>query len=185
MKNSLFKFAHKSISGCVTLMTLCLIVLPLSAEAQRSGITIHSKNYDADILPRMSHDEAVYTMTTREGLVDLMITDDAILIQFTDRFLQKIDNEIRNERSRGDGSHLESVILSMVSTGVTTLLDRALAIPLVHIERVYYEDGKLYIIGYDGVELFDDLDIDGHYVMEDFSRRDARNFVSEAEKRIH
>jgi hypothetical protein len=184
MNNSEYKISKKSFSFTV-LIILLTVSIPLTSEAQRSGFNINSNNVDAEFMPRISHHEAPYAMTTQEGSVDLMIIDDAILIQFTDRFLQYIGDDIQEEKSRGESNHLKSVILSMVSTGVTSLLDRAMVIPLYQIHEVYYQNGKLYLIGYDGTELFEDLEFDGHYVMEDFSRRDARNFVGEIEKRMH
>ncbi len=63
-------------------------------------------------------------------------------------------------------------------------MNHALEIPIREIREVYYEDGKLYIIDHDGEEIFGELEVDDVYIMEDFSRRDARQFVSEAERRM-
>ena len=166
---------HLRMSAFTILILPILFMAALPAEAQRSGNFITAQDLNADITPRITHDDATYGMTTQEGSVDLMLTEDSIVIQFTDRFLDNLDKDIRGSKS--EDPHLITVIRSMVSTGVSTLLDRALAIPLEEISEVYYEDGTLTIISRDGEKLFDDLDVDGYYVMEDFARRDARRFV--------
>lgn len=159
--------------------------IPEQAEAQHSQSQnlITAQDIDAKIIPRMMQTEAEAGITTREGSVDLMLTNEFLIIQFTDTFLENIEKEIQKEREAAS-SHAGAVVLSMVSSGVRTLLDRAMAVPLSDITDVYYENNRLYIKGPEGRELFRDLEIDGKEIMEDFSRRDARRFVAEAEKRI-
>jgi len=70
----------------------------------------------------------------------------------------------------------------MVKSGVNTLLDRALAIPLYEISEVSYTDGTLIIKNLDGTEIFKDIKVDNNKLMQDFSRRDARRFVGHAER---
>ncbi|TVR29711.1 MAG: hypothetical protein EA390_09265 [Balneolaceae bacterium] len=161
-----------------------LFAIPQQADAQRSNNFITANDIDADIVPRLSHKDAEIGITSREGSVDLLLTNESILIQFTDTFLEKIEGEIRESDDLSDATHLGTVIRSMVSSGVKTLLDRALAIPLYEIDAVYYENGRLFIINREGKELFEGLEIDNKQVMEDFRRRDARRFVAEAERRM-
>jgi hypothetical protein len=168
----------------LSLSFLAFSVSPSQVEAQRSNNFITAQDIDAEITPRLTHKEAEATITTRKKSVDLMLTEQYLVIQFTDSFLEKISDEIRKEGEDFSASHAGNVILSMVSSGVRTLLDRALALPLQEISEVYYENGRLYIVNNDGVEIFKDLDIDGTDVMEDFSRRDGRRFAAEAERRM-
>ncbi|MCH8569060.1 MAG: hypothetical protein LAT67_12375 [Balneolales bacterium] len=179
------RFQNEIMAYRITVAFILLAVsFPLSLEAQRSDFSFQSKDIEAEFLPRISHNQADFAMSTQDGFIDLMISDDAILIQFTDRFLQKIDSEIQKEKTGDDNGHFKAVLLSMLSSGVTTLLDRAIAIPIHHIDEVYYQNGKLHIIANDGTDLFKGLEVEGTYVMENFSRHDARKFVVEAEKRI-
>jgi hypothetical protein len=169
----------------ITVLFLTFCLLPAPSDAQRSNNFITANDIDAEILPRVAHKDAELAITTREGSVDLLLTSDAVVIQFTDTFLKKIEGEIRETDEMGsDESHFANVIRSMVSSGVKTLLDRALAIPIYEIEDVYYENGRLFIINRLGEELFKDLEVDDKQVMDDFSRRDARKFVAEAEKQM-
>ena len=159
--------------------------MPLQTFAQSH---FHHNDIDADITDRLHHDEAEYAMATREGSVELLVTNDAVLIQFTDRFLDNLADEISDDDDHyeyEEASVLADVIKSMVTSGVRKLLDHALTIPMYEIREVYYEDGRLYIINRDGDEIFEDLEIDDVDVMEDFSRRDARRFVSAVERRMY
>jgi hypothetical protein len=109
-----------------------------------------------------------------------------MLIQFSDSFMDELDEELKSEMAQDEEEpHFAMVIKSMVTSGVKTMLDRAIAIPLSEISEVYYRDGKLYIMNHEGEELFDDLDINDKKVMEDFRGRDARRFVAETEKRMY
>jgi hypothetical protein len=168
------------LSGIVFLFLL----VPVQSVAQNDDMfTIHN-DIDADVTSRLVHKDAEFAMTTNEGSVDLMLTSNAIVIQFSDRFLEDLDSEIRNEADLDEASVLAEVITSMVSTGVHSLLNHALTIPMTEIREVYYDNGKLHIVDRDGEEIFGELEIDDVYIMEDFSRRDARRFVSEAERRM-
>lgn len=169
----------------ITVLILTVCLLPVHSDAQRSNNFIITNGKDAEILPRVAHRDAELAITTQEGSVDLILTGDAVVIQLNDSFLKKIEDEIHEtDYLDSDKSHFGNVVRSMVSSGVKTLLDRALAIPLHEIEEVFYENGRLFIINREGNELFNDLDVDDIQIMEDFSRRDARRFVDEAEKRM-
>lgn len=134
---------------------------------------------DVSFTERMRHSDALRAITTREGSVDLMLTNTDLLIQFSDKGLSRISEEINEDP---DESHFASVIKSMVSSGVRTFLDRAMSIPLYEISEISYNDGKLLIRNREGQLIFEDLEIDGSYVMADFSRRNARRFVEDAER---
>lgn len=134
---------------------------------------------DVTFTERMQHSQVLRAITTREGSVDLMLTESDLLIQFSDHGLNRINDKV-NEQP--DDSHFATVIKSMVSSGVQTLLDRALSIPLYEISEVSYRDDTLIIRNRDGHQLFEDLEFDGIYIVKDFSRRDALRFVADAER---
>lgn len=151
-------------------------------NAQTKGITISGDDMDVTFTDRMQSKNALSAITTREGSVDLMLTESVILIQFSDKGLNKINDEINIDP---EDSHFAAVIKSMVSSGVRTFLDRAMTIPLYEISEISYSDGSLIIRNRTGELIFEDLEIDGKYVMDDFSRRDARRFVSAAERLLY
>ena len=153
--------------------------VPQQGAAQSSHIKISGDDMDVSFTDRMSHSDAISAITNREGSVDILLTESDLLIQFSDRELERISSEIKREPEE---SHFAEVLKSMVSSGVRTLLDRAMAIPLYEISEISFSDGKLTILNRDQEDIFGDLEMNGTYIMQDFSRRDARRFVGAAER---
>jgi hypothetical protein len=161
---------------------LCLLNFSIDLKAQQSFITSHDLN--ADVVPRLAYNEADAAITSQDGLVDLLLTGDALILQFSDKKLDKISAEILEKDSGYDESHFVSVLKSMISSGVRTLLDRGLAIPLYEISSVEYTSGRLMILNIDGKEILKDVEIGNKPLMEQFSRRDVRGFIAEVERRM-
>lgn len=67
---------------------------------------------------------------------------------------------------------------------MSTLLDRAISIPLHEIKQILYENGRIVIINKNEEELFDEFEINDKKIMEDFLRHDANRFIKEAKKRM-
>lgn len=166
-----------------SLLPLIVLLLcfapPHQLEAQHKGINVSGHDMDLSFTERMDHAHAFSAITTREGSVDLMITESDLLIQFSDEGLKRINHQINKD---ADDSHFAEVIKSMVSSGVQTLLDRAMKVPLYEISEISYSEGNLIIRNREGQKIFEDLDIEGKYVMKDFSRDDALQFVADAER---
>ncbi|MFO7799640.1 hypothetical protein [Rhodohalobacter sp.] len=163
---------------------LLFISFPLQTAAQENGTFISSNQTEAEIVPRYPKNDAEYHITTQEKSVTLLLTNSAIYLQFTDEYLEKIADDIRGKNESDDSGHFGDVLRSAISSGVQTLLDRAITIPLDEIEEIDYENGRLVITNNDGEEMFEEAEIEDVLIMEDFSRRDARRFVGESEKRM-
>lgn len=170
-----------SLKNSLTLLFIFALFMPLpqQAAAQSSQITISGDDMDVTFTQRMSHTDALDAITNRGGSVDLLLTETDLLIQFSDGELERISREIKKE---SDESHFAEIIKSMVSSGIRTLLDRAMAIPLYEISEISFSEGTLTILNRDQKDIFGDLEINNTYIMQDFSRRDARRFVGTAER---
>jgi hypothetical protein len=167
---------------CVALLLL-LISFSQSIQAQR-GFYVHDDEMDIGVVPRISPDAAESAIVTTDGMVYLLLTEKEIVIQFSDKKLDQIAADIDNEEMSMDESHFGTVLRTMVSSGIRTLLDRGLAIPLYEIGEISYNSGRLIILNMQGKEIFEDLEIDNQPVMEQFSRRDARGFISAVERKM-
>lgn len=138
----------------------------------------------SEIIPRMIPSEADAALTNKTNSVNLMIQDDWIVIQFTDQYLKDLRQEIHGKENEEEEPVLAEVIRSMVGSGMRTLLDRALSISLHDIQGIRFKNGTLEIYNMEGERIFEDLEIDDTYIMQDFPQRDARRFVAVAEKRL-
>ncbi len=162
----------------LTFLLAAATLLPASVVAQeRTTGEDHTRQDSARVTDRIRPDRADHALVTRHGDVALLIVDDALLAQFTDRGLE----EFRDAEDDEDG--LASRILgAMVRAGMRQLLDNAIAVPSAHIERAEFADGRLLLEDASGEEFFH-LSVNDRDVMEDFHEREARAFARELRRR--
>jgi hypothetical protein len=172
-------FKKSNATALISLFTL----LSISSAVHAQNIEMPS-DIDADAVDRFSESDVVRFITNRDESVNLIVAESGIAIQFSDQFMDNLEDEINSEDGDGDNSVLAKTIKSMVSSGVRTILDHAILIPFYEIGSVSYEDGRIIVTDVNGEEIFDDLEVNDVQVMEDFSRRDSRRFVADAEKRL-
>lgn len=166
----------------VRLSVLALFVSAFTGVAGTShaqSISIES-DLNSEIQPRMKENQAEVFITNKEEIANLVIHGDRLLIQFTDTYLENIERELQEKEE----TVFAEVIKSMVGSGIRTLLDNAISFSIYDIKEVSYSNGTLKIVDFNNKSIFDDLEINGTYIMQDFSMRDARRFVAEAEKRL-
>lgn len=173
-----------ALKGCLILL-FSFAYLPATTIAQTSPSIDVSSELDAETTDRFTESNAFRIITNRDNSVNLVVSMGGIAIQFSDEFLNNLEEEIKNsDENTSEASALADVIRSMVGSGVRTILDHAILIPYYEINSVSYSDGRIVITDVNGEEIFNDLEINDKQVMEDFSGRDARRFVAEAEKRL-
>lgn len=160
---------------------ILLISGGMDAKAQQFST---ASDMDADIVPRLSMKDAAFGISNQDKSVDLLLTNDAIVIQFTEDYLKGITEDIEESDKMTDSASFAQILKEVLSKSVHSLLDRAISIPFNEIDQISYEDGKIVIINKNKEELFDELEINNKQIMEDFSKRDARRFIAEAEKRM-
>lgn len=168
----------------ILLFTCIAALAAIPDQLLAQNITIKSSDSDlhSEIIPRINKSDAEVAITNKENTVDLMINGDWLVIQFTNHYLEKLQQEIHGEEE--EESVIAEVIRSMVGSGVRTLLDRAISISLYDISEIQYKNNTLEIYDTEGTLIFEDLEIDNTYIMKDFRSRDARRFVASAEKRL-
>lgn len=164
-------------------LALLTLSVPFQAEAQSDHYsTAHEMG--GDIVSRVDHSDAKAAITTQSESVDLLLMNEMIVMQFTDSFLDQISDEIEGKNESNEASAIGEILRSALSSGIRTMLDHGIGIPLHEISEIYYENGRLMILNMKEEEIFEDLDVDDNQVMEDFTPRDARRFVAEAERHL-
>lgn len=167
----------------IPFLALFAVYVPFEARAQSDNYsTAHEMG--GEIVSRMKLSDAKVAITTRAESVDLLLTNEMIVLQFTDSFLDQISDEIEGNNESNEASAIGEILRSALSSGIRTMLDHGIGIPLYEISKIYYENGRLIILNMKEEELFEDLDVNDKQVMEDFTRRDARRFVAEAERNL-
>lgn len=128
--------------------------------------------------PRRHPRDARTAIATRDGMVALLLTRDAVAMQLTDRGLRDIGRDMDEDMDEEEG-FLAGIIQAAVRSSVATMLKRSVEYPVSEIRDVSYRDGRLVFTGEDGERVFDSVTVNDTDVMTSFSDADARAFVRE------
>lgn len=178
-------FSYKSLAVVSALFFMLILSAFSSKVLAQNGSNINiSSDIEAETMDRLSESDAIRFITNNDESVNLIVTETGIAIQFSDQFMKKLEDEINSDDGDTDNSAFAKAIKSMVSSGVSSILDHAILIPFYEIGSVSYTNGRIVITDVDGNEIFEDMEINDKQVMEDFSGRDSRRFVADTEKRL-
>lgn len=113
-------------------------------------------------------------ITTREGDVDLGLTDEVVYFRLNPKRVAEIEADIDGEVSETEG--LGRSIADAVTGVVTDALRHAVEVPIEDVEAVRYEDGRLEF-EFAGDGEMPAIERDGERVEEAFAPEDAERFV--------
>lgn len=145
-------------------------VTPADTEETASGTDNVDVSFSDEALP--GKEEIV--ITTREGDVDLGLTDEVLFFRLSPKRVDEIQDEIDAEVEDTDG--LGRSIAEAVTGVVTDALRHAVHFPLEDVEGIRYEDGRLDI-DFTGEGSMPTIERDGEPVEEAFDPADAERFV--------
>ncbi len=132
----------------------------------------------ARIAPRHADRDARVAVNTRGGSATVLVTDEVVAIQLSDRIMNKVRRELRDEEDADDNA-LGTAIKAVVFSTVRTMLDHSAECRIRDLRDVRYRDGRLEIVTNDGDRLFQDLEVDREPVVESLSEHDALAVVRE------
>jgi hypothetical protein len=153
---------------------VCALVLLLSAGLsyaadEKSGISISFSSDDSRISLGARHaaGDGRVAITTRDGLVTLILLNEVVAVQLTDRALTKTSN-------RPEAGFLEELVVA----GVRLALGKAVEFPIANIRSVDLRDGALVLTSDSNQPVFGELKVNGSDVLRDFTPADAARFVT-------
>ena len=126
--------------------------------------------------------EARMAITSREGEVDLILTDRVVAVQLSDRVMRKIRRETRQELNDEEDNPVAQAIKTVVLSGVRVLLNHSAECPVRDLDDVEYRNGRLVLTSEDGKRLFDNMEVNDDDLLASFSERDARAFALEFQR---
>jgi len=115
---------------------------------------------------------------TRDGAATLLLDDDLVAVQLSDKAYGKMRREMHDDRD-DDANVLSRAIKAAVYSSVSSLLSGSIEYPVRELRDVRYEKDRLVFVTRDGGRTFDHIDINGHEVTENVREADARAFVRE------
>jgi hypothetical protein len=129
--------------------------------------------------PRHDSRLARYVMTTRDGKVDLLLTPTAVAFQLSDRKMNSIERELRDEQNSDVDNALCSAVKTAVLAGVRVLLKHSAECSIRDLRDVDYRNGALVFLSSDGDKVFGGLEENDGDLMGSFPETQARAFVRE------
>jgi hypothetical protein len=159
---------------------LALTVLPglPSGTAHASTVTCCGRSRHVHWTERLDPGDARVAITTQDGDVTMVLTDDDVAIQLSNRTMHRVHRELRDAEDDQD-NWFGSAIVTAVTGTVLAVLDHSLVCHVRDLRDVSYVDGRLVFTARDGRSVFGDIDICDTDVTSAFSPRDAESFVRE------
>jgi len=118
-------------------------------------------------------------ITTVGGAATLLLTDDVVAVQLSDRTFHRIERKLRDRRDDEEDNALGQAIKDAILGGVTSLLNHSEECEVRDIRDASVENGRLVLRTRDGHRLFRDVEVDDDNLMDSFSASDAQAFVRE------
>jgi hypothetical protein len=118
---------------------------------------------------------------TEDGDATLILTDDVVAFQLSDRALKHVNRKLKQKESAVDDEDnpLARSIKAAIFSSVRSLVRHSAECPLTELDDVRYDDGRLIFLTEDGARVFEDIEVNGHDLLDGFSDADAREFVRE------
>jgi hypothetical protein len=155
-------------------VALCLVAFLACSAFAGVSINVGSDDDSARIGPRRNVSAARTSLTSRDGSTAILLTNDLLVVQLTDKALARIDSERSSEDH--DRGLVEQIFAAMVVSGVRLMLGKAIEYPIAEIRSVEYRNNQLLITNNAGEPIFRELEINDVDVMSSFAATDANRF---------
>ena len=165
----------------LTLLGLTLLPAP-GAFAHGSDLCrLNTSCCDAPVRWAQRHDTrgTRIAITSADGDALLLLTDDVVAMQLSERTFHKIKRELRHGGDDAEDNPFAQAIKTAVMASVSSLLNHSAECPIRDLKDVDYRQGRLVFTSEDGGRVFDHVNVNDEDVMRTFSEDDARLFVRE------
>jgi len=146
---------------------LALVLTAATASAAGVSITLNASNPRTELGSRHEARDARLAITTRDGSTMLLLLDDTIAMQLTDRALRDVE-------AKKDAGFIEELL----AAGTRVAIGKSVEYPLAHVRSVAVKNGFLEILGDDGKPVFTEVKVNGTDVFRNFAERDASRFAA-------
>jgi hypothetical protein len=153
---------------------VCALALLLSAgisyaAEKKPGISLSFSSEDPQtrLGPRRNVRDARLAITSRDGSTSLLLMNDVVAVQLTDRVVDKV--------AAGDDANL---LEEIIASGVRLALRKAVEYPIASIRSAEIRDGVLIFTNDKNKPVFTEIKVNGTDVLRDFAIGDAARFVN-------
>ncbi len=156
---------------------LALGARPAAAQSQLELRADHGDSVAA-VVRRQSVDGASAVLRTRDRRVALVLGDTTVVLQFTDRGLDHVRQQLSEEAEGKAGG----ILVRMLAAGVLEMLDHGIAYRLSAVRAARTDGGRLLLEDRDGQRVFGGVEANGRRVMDDFSAAEAERFAAQVNR---
>jgi hypothetical protein len=155
----------KRLAFCAALLFSSTLLF--AGESKRGlQITFDSDDSRTQFTERRDVRDARAAITTRDGSTSLLLMNDVVAIQLTDRAIENIHSDDK-------GGFFEE----LVASGVRVAMRRSVAYPIANLRSVEVRNGEIVLLNNENKAVFTNVKVNGTEVMRDFSAGDAARFV--------
>jgi hypothetical protein len=172
----------------LALLASSLLVAPAASACRHDGECSGSLSIGSGVeeparwAPRHDSRQARYVVTSRDGKVDLLLTPSAVAFQLSDRKMDSLERQLRDEQNEEEDNPIGSAIKTAVLAGVRVLLKHSAECSIQDLRDVDYRDGGLVFVSRDGGQVFQQLEDNKGDLLASFPENQARAFVREFRK---
>jgi hypothetical protein len=162
-----------------------VMTLAVASEgrAQKISVSVNESSPDSVefIVPREQYDVANAKVRSRDKSVILLLTDTTLVLQLSQRGMDRLESEVSRPKSDGVGAWL---FARMLGAGVTGLLDHGIAYRLSALRGARADGTRLVLEDLHGHRVFENVEVNGTYMLEDLPHDDARRFADDVNRAI-
>ena len=159
---------------------LAAAALPAAAQLRVSA-RVNAPDSVAWVVSRQPLGIAEATLRSRDRAFAVLLNDTTVVLQMTDRGLDEVGRRIETDSASGIGSR---ILARMLGAGVVGLLDHGIAHRLSALREARVEGTRLVLENVEGKRVFEDVDVNGRHVMDDFSPAEAERFAAAVNRAI-
>jgi hypothetical protein len=152
-------------------------------SSAQSSISVHADAADSVswIVPRQPLGVASATVRTTDRTVAVLLMDSTLVLQLTDRGLDRMSDDVAHEPTTSTGGRF---LARMIGAALTGMFDHGIAYRLSALRSVRVEGSRLVFEDLGGRRVFDQVEMNGRQVMDDFSPAEAERFAAAVNRAI-
>ena len=156
-------------------LAAALLLGAAPAASGQTSISVHAPDSISWIVPRQPPGVAEATLRTTDRRVAVLLMDTTLVLQLTDRGLDQMSDDIAREPSAGTGGR---ILARMIGAALTGMFDHGIAYRLSALRSARADGSRLVLEDRDGRRVFDQVEMNGRQVFDDFSPAEAERFAA-------
>ena len=164
-------------------LAAALLLAAATESSAQTRISVHADAPDSVswVVPRQPLGLSEATLRTIDRRVAVLLVDTTLVLQLTDRGLDEMSDDIAREKAASTGGR---ILARMIGAALTGMFDHGIAYRLSALRSARADGTRLVLEDRDGHRVFDQVEINGRQVMDDFSPAEVQRFADAVNRAI-